>query len=136
MFNVVASFEHLVDLLLRFVNFPHRIGRVAAIAVSIARSTAISEVSPVAEITEALLAMKESTTTITTATTTTIVETTTTAVAETIIMLIVVEAVAILEIVATTTMIRIVEALETGLVICAAIVVRSELSLTIVTPIA
>lgn len=135
MFSVVASFEHLVDLLLRFVNLPHWIGRIAAIAVSIARGTAIPEVPSVAEITEALL-MKESTTTITaTATTTAIVKATAT-IAETIIVLIVVEAVSILEIVATATMIRIVEALEAWLVVRATVVVRSKLSLAVVTPIA
>jgi len=81
--------------------------------------------------------MKESTATITTATTATaIVEATATTITETIIMLIIVEAISVLEIIAATAMIWIVEALETRLVVRAAIVVRSELPLAIITTIA
>jgi hypothetical protein len=80
--------------------------------------------------------VKESTATITTATATTIVKSTAATIAETIIVLIVVEAISILEIIAATTMIRIVEILETWLVVRAAIIVWSELSLAIVTSIA
>lgn len=79
--------------------------------------------------------MEESAAAIATTATTTIIKATATTIAKTVVMLIVVEAIAILEIVAATAMIGIVEALEAWFVICAAIVVRPELPLAIITTI-
>lgn len=137
--NVVSALEHLVDFLFGLVDLPHRIGRITAIAVSVARHRpTISEVSPVPEIAEALLTVEKSTTTVATASapTAAIVESTTAPVAETIVVLIIVESISILEVIPTTAMIGIVEALKAGLVIGPAIIVQTKLSLPVITSVA
>lgn len=81
--------------------------------------------------------MEESTSTIATTTTTAaVIETSATSITKPIVMLIVVETVPVLESIVAATMIRIIEALETRLVICSAIVVWSELSFTVITSVA
>lgn len=137
MLDVVATFEHLVDLFLRLVYLSHRVGRVTAVAITVARCRApIAEVSSVAKIAEALLPVEKSTATVTApASATAIIEAAAASIAETIVVLIVVEAVPVLEI-AAAAVVRIVESLEARLVVRAAIIVRPELSLTIVAPVA
>lgn len=137
MFNpVLATFQHLVDLFLSLVDLPHWIGRITSVTVPVARCrSSVSEVSPVSKVAEALLTMEESATAITAPSTATspVVEATAPSIAEAIVVLVVVKAISVREIIATATMILIVEALEARLVVGAAIIVRPELPLTIVT---